>query len=317
MDGLKAVVWILFMNKDGTVKGEQKLSNHSGFLSGLENLGGAFFDWDNFGHALNPIGDLNEDGIQDLAVGADRDDDGGRDRGAVYILFMNRDGTVKSFQKISELFGNFTPNNMGGILKDNDHFGVALVDVGDLDGDGVNDIVVGAEQGSQNIDSQNMDDFIEDGDGEIFILFMNRDGTVKSFQKISNNEKEGLMIKYDEKVRFGHAISNLGDLDDDGFIDLAVGSHRDDDGGLDRGALWILLSHTSESQLSSKKQDLVPPEQTNLSPLSQWKLGIPVDNVICNYDLVLIIKKTSGQFACVKPQSVELLIERNWGMILN
>ena len=51
----------------------------------------------------------------DLAVGADRDDDGGFDRGAVWVLFLNTDGTVKSHQKISDTQGNFT-----GILDDSD-----------------------------------------------------------------------------------------------------------------------------------------------------------------------------------------------------
>ena len=39
--------------------------------------------------------------VTDLAVGAGKDDDGGTDRGAVWVLFMNTDGTVKSHQKIS------------------------------------------------------------------------------------------------------------------------------------------------------------------------------------------------------------------------
>lgn len=41
------------------------------------------------------IGDVNGDGIQDIAVGMPLDDDGSTDRGSVGILFMNRDGTVK------------------------------------------------------------------------------------------------------------------------------------------------------------------------------------------------------------------------------
>ena len=47
------------------------------------------------------IGDLDQDGVPDMAVGATGDDDGGSDKGAVYILLMNSDGTVKSTQKIS------------------------------------------------------------------------------------------------------------------------------------------------------------------------------------------------------------------------
>jgi hypothetical protein len=77
--------------------------------------------------------------VGDLAVGAWPDDDGGLDRGAVWILFLNPDGTVDSHQKISDTVGGFT-----GTLDDEDHFGVSMTSLGDLDGDGVGDLAVGA-----------------------------------------------------------------------------------------------------------------------------------------------------------------------------
>ena len=63
------------------------------------------------------IGDLNQDGVPDLVVGACGDEDvryiPGRRKsfrkgaaGAVYVLFMNWDGTVKYAKKISALSGN-------------------------------------------------------------------------------------------------------------------------------------------------------------------------------------------------------------------
>ena len=51
---------------------------------------------DGFGHAVTSLGDLDNDGVPDLAVGAQWDDDGGTDRGAVYILFLNTAGTVRA-----------------------------------------------------------------------------------------------------------------------------------------------------------------------------------------------------------------------------
>ena len=49
------------------------------------------------------------------------------------------DGTVKSHQKISNTEGGFT-----GILDDGDWFGSSVASLGDLDGDGVGDLAVGA-----------------------------------------------------------------------------------------------------------------------------------------------------------------------------
>ncbi|MCP4958647.1 MAG: hypothetical protein GY925_05180, partial [Actinomycetia bacterium] len=59
------------------------------------------------------------------------DDDGGTSRGAVYVLFLNADGTVKAEQKISSTTGGLT-----GPLDNSDDFGVSVAGVGDLDGDG-------------------------------------------------------------------------------------------------------------------------------------------------------------------------------------
>ncbi len=71
-------------------------------------------------------------GINDIAVGAFIDNDSrtgtGDSRGAVYILFLNRDGTVKAEQKISDTQGGLTTP-----LNSADYFGVAVAGVGDLD----------------------------------------------------------------------------------------------------------------------------------------------------------------------------------------
>jgi hypothetical protein len=47
---------------------------------------------DSFGISLAALADLNGDAVADLAAGASQDDDGGTDRGAVYVLFMASTG---------------------------------------------------------------------------------------------------------------------------------------------------------------------------------------------------------------------------------
>ena len=115
------------------VLSEQKISSlEGGFGGGLDIL-------DQFGSATAAIGDLNGDGVGDLVVGACQDDDVGQNRGAVYVLFMNADGTVASQQKISDSAGTFT-----GPLGNGDNFGWSATSVGDIDADGVLDFAVGA-----------------------------------------------------------------------------------------------------------------------------------------------------------------------------
>ncbi len=54
------------------------------------------------------MADSNGDGVSDLAVGAYGDDDGGGNKGAIYVLFMKSTGVVRSFQKVSNTMGSFT-----------------------------------------------------------------------------------------------------------------------------------------------------------------------------------------------------------------
>ena len=171
------------------------------------------------------MGDMDEDGVGDLAVGAWDDEDGGTLRGAVWILFLNGDGTVKAHQKISDTQGNFT-----GVLETMDYFGVSVASLGDVDEDGVGDLAVGAWE----------DDDGGEGRGAVWILFLNGDGTVKAHQKISDTQGNFTGV-LDDSDWFGSSVASLGDIDGDGVEDLAVGVRRDDDGGGDRGAVWILF----------------------------------------------------------------------------
>ncbi len=216
----RGAVWILFLDDDGRVDQQQKISEEKGDFDGeLDND-------DRFGSAVAGIGDLNSDGALDMAVGAPLDDDGGNDRGAVWVLFLNNDdGRVRDVQKISDRAGGFD-----GDLNDGDGFGGAIARIGDLNGDGVPDLAVGAPQDNDGgLDK-----------GAVWILFMNNDGTVRSAQKISEDEGD-LGSDLDIADHFGGALAGIGDLDGDGTNDLAVGASQDDDGGLDRGAVWILF----------------------------------------------------------------------------
>ncbi len=217
------ISWGIALQANGEVLSYQKISDtEGGFTATLD-------DTDNLGHAVSVIGDLNEDGVADIALGARGDDDGGANRGAVYILFMNTDGTVASYQKISDTEGGFTAT-----LDDNDRFSaMAIAGIGDLNSDGVIDIAVGAT----GDDDGGVDR------GALYILFMNTDGTVASYQKISDTDG-GFGGTLDNQDLFGMSVANMGDVDGDGTIDLAVGVQNDDDGGLDLGAVYILFMNT-------------------------------------------------------------------------
>ncbi len=175
-----------------------------------EGSGGFFADLDpgdRFGRDHDVIGDVNGDGVKDLVIGARSDDDGQTDAGAVYILFMNNDGTVQSNQKISMLEGGFDEN-----LLQSNWFGYGVAGIGDYDNDNIPDIAVTAT-GVMN--------------QALYIIHLNSDGTVKSFVKNENISSQGLTA--------------IGDLNNDGRIDLVACDSGSDIGGNNRGAIKILF----------------------------------------------------------------------------
>ncbi len=227
----KGAVYILFLNIDGSVNSTQKISDtEGGFTGGLN-------EWDIFGTSISYLGDINSDGLIEIGVGAEYDGDGGYRRGSIWILSLNSDGTVASQSKISDYEGGFL-----AVLDDWDVFGTDIAGLGDLNGDGIKDIAVSARR---------------DGDGgtekgAVYILFLNNDFTVNSFQKISSTQGD-LNINLDNQDYFGGSVANIGDLNNDGIIDLAVGAYRDDDGGYNKGAVYILFLNSDGTVQSSQK----------------------------------------------------------------
>lgn len=181
-----------------------------GFVKIEDGSGGFNTDLDGgdrFSRDHDQAGDINDDGVIDLVVGARSDDDGATDAGAVYILFMNNDGTVQSNQKISMLSGGFNET-----LLANNFFGYGVAGIGDYDNDGIPDIAVSAPASTNRA---------------LYIIHLNKNGTVKNFVKNSNIIAQGL--------------SAIGDLNNDGKIDLVASDPSSDVGGNNTGAISILF----------------------------------------------------------------------------
>lgn len=212
-------MFVLFLEADATVREHARIAAGEGGFSGSLGRG------DEFGHASARLGDLNGNGLEEIAVSAPAHDAGAGPTGALWILEFDASGLVVSEQEIGPFTGGF-----GGPLLDGDRFGSALVSIGDVDGDGTNDLAVGAE-GDADLDLSG---------GAVWILFLTQDGSVKATQKISSAQG-GLPITLERFDLFGSGLGAPGDLDGDGVPELLVGAVGDDDAEDSAGAVYVLF----------------------------------------------------------------------------
>ena len=211
---------ILFLNSSSQIMPAQTVlinPTSGGFGTGL--VAGDQFG----GREVAMLGDIDNDGTKELAVGAFMSDGG---KGAIWILSLdNTTHNVISKLKITEGLNGFTdtltiganPNGTSGA-----NFGHAMCAAGDLNGDGIPDLMTGANQ--QN-------------EGWGYILYLNSNKTVKTFTRI-NNTDGGFGLVLDSLERFSRSISFIGDLRGDGTIAVNYGGGAAGSAG---GSLYLMF----------------------------------------------------------------------------
>ncbi len=141
-------------------------------------------------------GDVNGDGYDDVIVGIPRND-----AGAAYVYL----GSASGIDPDSEIL----LTSLEGA--ENDYFGCSVSGAGDLNGDGYDDVVVGASM----VDSR-----MVDSRGSAYVFLGSVDGVVPS-SEIQYVEPDG-----ERRHRFGSSVSGAGDIDGDGFDDVIIGSQH-------------------------------------------------------------------------------------------
>jgi hypothetical protein len=214
-------VYVILMNRDLSPREAIKIGAGSGGMPASEIAAGDFF-----GYGVAGLGDLDGDGVPDLAVTAPNAEPPGMpanaNQGALFICFLRPDGSVREHVRID--------SQDGLPLASGDSFGQGLANLGDLDGDGRVDLGVGApgtDDGAMNA-------------GAFFVVRVSASGSLLGWDRFSRStDPQWLPLEAIDNFG-GRGSAAVGDLDGDGTIEVAVGCYRDDDGGADRGAVWLL-----------------------------------------------------------------------------
>lgn len=187
---------------------------------------------DRFGTSVSTAGDVNGDGYDDVIVGASGFDNEEADEGAAFVFHGSPTGLSP------------VPNWSAESNQATAFLGKSVSTVGDINGDGYDDVVVGMPNYNN--------DLLREGGALIF------QGSASGLSSSAASILEG----NDEFSSFGNSVSGAGDVNADGYDDVVVGARLfEDDSVLERdeGAAFVFLG--SASGISSTQAWMAEGEQ--------------------------------------------------------
>jgi PKD repeat protein len=164
--------------------------------------------WDEFGFSVSTAGDVNGDGFADVVVGAWGNDEGGDNNGKAYVYHGSPAGlgTTPAWSRTGD---------------DGEQFGYSVSTAGDVNGDGYDDLIVGAPYNGAT-------------DAGAASVYLGSPAGLPGEREVDwyangENDQDG----------FGWSVATAGDVNGDGYDDVVVGALWNDQNGGNAGKAYV------------------------------------------------------------------------------
>ena len=189
---------------------------------------------DQTGWSVASAGDMNGDGLDDLVFSAPRSDSEQPDSGTVYLIFGQTDLAELDLETLSPSQGIRIQGASAF-----DVAGVAIASAGDVNGDGFEDLIIGAPY------SQNTQTWA----GESYLIYGGPD--LSSLDLSALNSSQGFRLTGSEfGARSGFSVASAGDVNGDGLDDLIVGAFGATGADYYAGASYIIYGSQNSQDVS-------------------------------------------------------------------
>lgn len=224
----------------------QAIDLHGG--NGFSMLGERFLDAS--GNTVSDAGDINGDGFNDVLIAAPFADNetNGDLVGRTYVIY----GTSELFDRITDL--DSIDGSNGFVIEGDTPFilsGMSLSTAGDFNGDGFDDILIGAPEASP---------FNRSFAGSTYLIFGSPASPAPVLLLGNLNSSLGLRIDGAAPLdRSGTSISDAGDVNGDGFDDIIIGAPNADPGDKQRaGSTYVIYGSNSPNRSSVDLSAIAP-----------------------------------------------------------
>jgi len=203
-------------------------------LSSLDGSNGFRLDGnassDLSGFSVSSAGDVNGDGFADIIIGAYGADPNGSNSGSSYVVFGKAGGFSATFD-LSSLDGS-NGFRIDGVTT-SDLSGWSVSGAGDVNGDGFDDLIIGAKYAGPNG---------KGAAGSSYVVFGKAGGFSTTFALSSLNGSNGFRLDgVAINDQSGASVSSAGDVNGDGFDDLIIGAKYADPNGNVSGSSYVVF----------------------------------------------------------------------------